>query len=278
MRPTLAKNLDKSKLTFGNVLPGKQGGKVLFPKYGESSLCIQLPKMMIPFAASDYQGNQKFSINFSFYKNLNPDFIFQYAAYNFRNNELGGILGINQLKDLDKKIITEASKNSVEWFGKKRSFELVEENYQSQLKIPSEEKYSTRIKASVPMSRDKETFECSVVNMSGEKVNLTPENISKELTSKSVGTAILECVGIWIVQNSLTLKWKLIKMKYSKFQSKQDLEFEEDSEDEVEEDEEEVCDTSSESSVEIEEETVPEPVKTKKRTGGKRQSLLIEKS
>lgn len=38
------------------------------------------------------------------YKNLNPDFIFQYAAYNVRNNELGGILGINQLKDLDKKI------------------------------------------------------------------------------------------------------------------------------------------------------------------------------
>lgn len=261
MRPTLAKNLDNSKLTFGNVLPGKQGGKVLFPKYGESSLCIQLPKMMIPFAASDYQGNQKFSINFSF-DNENP----QHMQV------------LKNLKDLDRKIITEASKNSVEWFGKKRSVELVEENYQSQLKVPSEEKYSTRIKASVPMSRDKETFECSVVNMSGEKVNLTPENISKELTSKSVGTAILECVGIWIVQNSLTLKWKLIKMKYSKFQSKQDLEFEEDSEDEEEEDEEEVCDTSSESSVEIEEETVPEPVKTKKRTGGKRQSLLIEKS
>lgn len=38
------------------------------------------------------------------YKNLNPDFIFQYAAYNVRNNELGGILGINQLKNLDQNI------------------------------------------------------------------------------------------------------------------------------------------------------------------------------
>ena len=35
---------------------------------------------------------------------LNPDFIFAYPAYNMRNNEIGGILGQNQLKHLDENV------------------------------------------------------------------------------------------------------------------------------------------------------------------------------
>ena len=36
---------------------------------------------------------------------LNPDFIFAYAAYNARNTEIGGIMGRSQLKRLDKIVI-----------------------------------------------------------------------------------------------------------------------------------------------------------------------------
>ena len=36
------------------------------------------------------------------YPKLSPKFIFVYPAYNFRNNEIGAILGLNQLKRLDK--------------------------------------------------------------------------------------------------------------------------------------------------------------------------------
>lgn len=38
------------------------------------------------------------------YPDLNPDFIFAYAAYNTRNTELGGILGRSQLKRLDENV------------------------------------------------------------------------------------------------------------------------------------------------------------------------------
>lgn len=41
---------------------------------------------------------------------LNPDFIFAYAAYNARNTEIGGILGRNQLRRLDK-IVERRSEN-----------------------------------------------------------------------------------------------------------------------------------------------------------------------
>lgn len=38
------------------------------------------------------------------YPDLNPQFIFAYPAYNVRNNEIGAIMGINQLKRLNKNV------------------------------------------------------------------------------------------------------------------------------------------------------------------------------
>ena len=36
------------------------------------------------------------------YLKLSPKFIFLYSGYNFRNNEIGAVIGLNQLKSLDK--------------------------------------------------------------------------------------------------------------------------------------------------------------------------------
>jgi len=47
---------------------------------------------------------------------LNPDFIFSYPAYNVRNNEIGGILGLSQLKRLDK-IVEQRTKNLKRFIG-----------------------------------------------------------------------------------------------------------------------------------------------------------------
>ena len=38
------------------------------------------------------------------YKDLNPQFIFAYAGYNLRSTELNAILGVNQLKSLNRNI------------------------------------------------------------------------------------------------------------------------------------------------------------------------------
>lgn len=39
------------------------------------------------------------------YPDLNPDFIFSYPAYNVRNTEIGGVLGLSQLKRLDENVL-----------------------------------------------------------------------------------------------------------------------------------------------------------------------------
>jgi len=59
------------------------------------------------------------------YPKLSPQFFFLYSGYNFRNNEVGGIIGLNQLKSLDKN-------------NKKRK-----ENFKFFLKLLDQSKYRT---------------------------------------------------------------------------------------------------------------------------------------
>ena len=50
-------------------------------------------------------GSEKMVENYQkVYPELNPEFIFAFAAYNVRNTEIGGILGQNQLKYLDQNV------------------------------------------------------------------------------------------------------------------------------------------------------------------------------
>ncbi|TAL41418.1 MAG: DegT/DnrJ/EryC1/StrS aminotransferase family protein [Methylovulum sp.] len=42
---------------------------------------------------------------FQKYPDLNPDFIFAFPAYNFRPTEIGAIIGLSQIKNLDKDIV-----------------------------------------------------------------------------------------------------------------------------------------------------------------------------
>ena len=59
------------------------------------------------------------------YPKLSPKFIFLYSGYNFRNNEVGGVIGLNQLNSLDKN-------------NKKR-----QENFKFFLKLLDQSKYRT---------------------------------------------------------------------------------------------------------------------------------------
>ena len=57
------------------------------------------------------------------HKNLSPKFIFLYPTLNFRNNEIGAVIGINQLKSLNKNNL------------------LRTKNFQLYLKLLNENKY-----------------------------------------------------------------------------------------------------------------------------------------
>lgn len=67
---------------------------------------------------------------------LNPDFIFAYPAYNVRNTEIGAILGLSQLKRLDKNV-DKRTENL------KRFLRKIDKNiYQTEFKIEGSSNYA----------------------------------------------------------------------------------------------------------------------------------------
>ena len=61
---------------------------------------------------------------------LNPDFIFAYSAYNVRNTEIGGILGLKQLQRLDR--VVERRTQNLERFMQKIDPTLYRTNFKSE--------------------------------------------------------------------------------------------------------------------------------------------------
>jgi len=67
---------------------------------------------------------------------LNPDFIFSFPAYNMRNNEIGGIMGISQLKRLDE-IVIKRTKNLHRFIG-----QLDPNKYRTDFKLNGSSNYA----------------------------------------------------------------------------------------------------------------------------------------
>jgi len=63
----------------------------------------QLARMLRSHGMAREIGNRNDEIKIiKKYKDLSPKFIFLHPAYNFRNNEIGAVIGLSQLKSLDK--------------------------------------------------------------------------------------------------------------------------------------------------------------------------------
>jgi CDP-4-dehydro-6-deoxyglucose reductase, E1 len=67
---------------------------------------------------------------------LNPDFIFSFPAYNLRNNEIGGIMGLSQLKRLDE-IIEKRTQNLLRFIN-----QLDSNKYRTDFKLEGSSNYA----------------------------------------------------------------------------------------------------------------------------------------
>lgn len=94
-------NFDKSKLTVSDVKKLENGSSQVYINYDGKRLRVQGPRMPVPYSAGDYQGNQKYKVQFSFKeRNSNP----KVAAY------------MKMLQDIDDFVVDQATKNAGKWF------------------------------------------------------------------------------------------------------------------------------------------------------------------
>lgn len=78
------------------------------------------------------------------YPDLNPDFIFAYPAYNVRNTELGGILGLSQLKRLDE-TVAQRTKNLIYFLNK-----IDPQKYRTDFKVDGSSNYAFNLVLTKP--------------------------------------------------------------------------------------------------------------------------------
>lgn len=220
LKPT--DKFDLNKVTFSTLKTNKFGGKLCYLNYNRAPLRIQTPKMALPFGVSKWESTPGSST----YKYLME---FSFNDYNNGDNKMKTFY--ENIKAIENKVKNEAETQSVAWFKKKQSRELIDEFFKSQVKVSLDkdgeesDKYPPRLRSKVIHS-EQDGFKIDVYdsekNEDGEyeRLVLDKDNLEETIPRGSKAVAILECTGIWFVEKSFGISWKVAQVKVFKNQNK----------------------------------------------------------
>lgn len=211
---TKAGQFDLNKIKFAdNIRTNKYSGKSVYVNYDNGPFRIQMPKMNLPFGISVYKnpesGEEKFSLELS------------WAGIDEKILE--------NFKKFETKILDYAEKNSKELFKKQKQRVVLEELLQSYLKIDKDEdgnildKYHPRLKAKLYTERDSFTvsaFDAEKVDGQYKKLTLTRDNVEDYLSKGSKCETILQCSGLWVVDQKFGVSWVVVQMKVHQNENK----------------------------------------------------------
>ena len=118
------------------------------------------------------------------------------------------------IEQMDEYNINYATENSELIFGKKKSREVVEENYTPMVTYSKKEGYRPTLKVKMPVYDDKPSF--TVFNKDREIIPIYSETDGIDLsifTGGSEAVHILEFHSLWKTNNKFGGRWKLIQTK-----------------------------------------------------------------
>jgi hypothetical protein len=262
-----ADDLNINKINFSdNIRTNKYSGKSVYVNYDNGPFRIQMPKMSLPFGVSLYKnpetGDEKHSLELS-WADVKPELL-------------------EKFKKLESNVIDYVEKNSKEFFKKQKSRVVLEELYQSYLKIAQDDKgnpidkYAPRLKVKMYVDGSNfniDAYDAEKVNGKYPRIHLTKDNIDDYMSKGAKVETILQCSGIWVVDQKFGISWVLVQVKIHKNENKligyafeDDSDAEEHAEDSFEKLEEQVHELELEEE-HHENEEEDEPVKKRKQRG-----------
>lgn len=201
--------IDLSKIKYGAVKTNPIGGKSIYVSHNNSTMLIQTPEMRSPFGLSKWDKKEKGA------DGVEKDSFKYDLLLGFDGMESREMLNTfyKKMSELDTKLIADGMENSMNWLGKKMtSTEVVEELYtplvrQSRDKNTGEinNKYPANFKVSVPYRDGK--FQCTAYGPDKKEIDLSTVNLQGARI-----TAIMQCVGIWVVGKKFGCSWKVVQM------------------------------------------------------------------
>jgi hypothetical protein len=219
-----------SKVTLSKTKDSKAiaGFKSAFLNYnGDNKLYVQTPSLPTPFGLSAFTGNKDQPAQAGAGA---PKYTLDLNMRGYDNNPKVQAF-YTLLKDLDNYMIDQGVKNSVAWFGKAKSREVVEDNYNAMLKQSVNKKtgeaYDPSVKVKVQYKRDNTNeFDCEVFNNKNEPLEDTlVETLKEAVKARSEVTCVIECTGLYVQgTGKFGLGWKLIQARIDKSSGSSGLE------------------------------------------------------
>jgi len=179
-----AKKFSPSSIFFGQAERNKLGGKYV-PLTNETGtktrFTLQTPTMSLPFGISAYREKPEaepssYSVDLSF------------RGYETDENIL---TLFNKITELDNHLIDAAYTNSVAWFGKQKSRELLEDTYRPLTKKDPSGKYAPVMKVKIPILNGKPNVQV----FDTDKTPISIDDVQKGSTVK----VITEVASVWFV-------------------------------------------------------------------------------
>ena len=197
-------SFDTSKLSFNDVKTKKNGGKSIYISLDKCKFALQTPVMTLPYDMSVYDKGDypKYSIELSF-----RDMEDNYRIAGF----------YERMEQLDNLILDTAVKNSMKWFGKKKSSrEIMEALYTPIVKRSRDKetgeydgKYPASIRVKLPFWNGKKSYE--ILSFKED----TPLDVEQEevFSKGSKVQGIIKCGGVWIVNGKFGFTWSVAKVR-----------------------------------------------------------------
>lgn len=203
---------------FSTPRNNKHGGKAVYVNYdyedgsGPKPLRIQMPKMKAPFGISGWDKSRADKKDTSPTETSNDTLEFSTGAH----QEI-----IEKLQILDEMVIEQAVANSKEYFKKKYDEAYIKMQYKSAVKFNENEdgevddKYPPRLKTK--LYKDEEfNYKLQVYDVDNKPLKVSVYNYNEVLPKGCECVALLECAGIWIINEKFGLSWRPAQMKVYK--------------------------------------------------------------
>ncbi|KAG1653616.1 hypothetical protein FOA52_011851 [Chlamydomonas sp. UWO 241] len=169
------------------------GGKIIYMQHNNTNAIFKTPVMTAPFGLSDWD-NTRFSVDLS----MNAD------VEAFRTKML----------EFEDYVIDAAQKNSMAWFKKQYTRDVVKELFSSAIRYPKDkdtgdvsDKYPPTMKLQVPHKNGR--FACDAYDYAKETMEITKETLSKG----SRVSAIVHASGVWVAGSKFGVTYKIVQMK-----------------------------------------------------------------
>jgi len=193
-----AKTFEPAAIAFGPVEKNKMGGKFipLTNEHGaKTRFTLQFPTLHLPFGLSSYRERPE-------------DEPMSYSAdLSFRGIDENPNVKIllDKMNALDQHLIDAAHANSISWFGKQKSRELLEDTYRKLTKVDPSGKYPAILKTKIAMMNGKPNVQIFDTDKSPITVDDVPRGSSVKV--------IAELASVWQVGSTAWgLTWRAIQI------------------------------------------------------------------